>query len=283
LREAYEIDAEDDVVRTYLAEVEATLEIAHELTLRNAPERFSEEDRGVLDPRYSAEQRAAAEARLAEARREREDLLAAQAALGEDAQAPGEAAITALRLGEILDADAFGPRTARALAGGDVETRVVYTPAGDEIARYYLAAGGDTPVLREEDVDGDGRPDRWIGYENGVRRSIAEDGHGRGAPDLRYRFSPDGIGVVRVEIDGDLDGRHNRVFVYANGRVASESVDTDGDGVRDRFDRFDADGYIETRDEDLDGDGQVDMRSTYRAGRLIERSIREAELGPEGS
>lgn len=283
LGEAREIDEEDEVVRAYLAEVEATLEIASELALRYDPERFSEEDRGVLDPRYSAAQRAAAEARLAEARREREDLLAAQAALGEDARAPGEPALAALRLGEILDADAFGPRSARRLAGGDIEARVVYTPAGDQIARYYLAAGGDAALLREEDLDGDGRPDRWIRYQGGVRHSIAEDGHARGTPDLRYHFSPDGAQVVRVEIDGDLDGRNDRIFVYENGRVASESLDTDGDGVRDRFDRFDADGYIETRDEDLDGDGQVDVRSTYRAGRLVERSIREAELAPDGS
>ncbi|MBW2666800.1 MAG: hypothetical protein JRE13_10965, partial [Deltaproteobacteria bacterium] len=102
-RAAAEIDPEDAIVRTYLGEIEATLAMARELELRHDPVRFREEDLGVLDPRYSAAQRAATEARLDEARREREDLLAAQAALVEGERVSSHAALTALRLGEIHD------------------------------------------------------------------------------------------------------------------------------------------------------------------------------------
>ncbi|MBW2290033.1 MAG: hypothetical protein JRG90_19735 [Deltaproteobacteria bacterium] len=88
---------------------------------------------------------------------------------------------------------------------------------------------------------------------------------------------------MRVAIDTVLDGRDDRILRYEGGVLASESTDTDGDGIHDRFDRFDAKGYVETRDLDLDGDGVVDMRSTYRGGRLVERSIRDAGLVPGDS
>jgi len=279
-RAAEVIDPEDAVVQTYLHEIEATLAIAQELELRNDPVRFREEDQGVLDPRYSAAQRAAAEARLEEARRVRSDLLAAQAALGEAERGASPEMLGTLRLGEIRDPDAFGPRTARRRAGGEIEVRVVYTPGGDVIARYYLPTGAATAVLREEDLDGDGRADRWIAYRDGVRSEIWEDGRGGGRPDVHFSFSPDGSRVERVAIDSVADGRYDRILAYEGGVLATESADTDADGTPDRFDRFDAEGYVETRDEDLDGDGVWDMRSTYRSGRLVERTIREPEVTP---
>jgi tetratricopeptide (TPR) repeat protein len=281
-RAAVAIDPEDAVVRTYLSEISATLEIAHELELRHDPARTRAEDLGVLDPRYSAVQRAAIEARLEEARRQREDLLLALAALDEAERVVGPERLAALRIGEIRDPDAFGPRTARQRSGGELEVRVVYTPDGEVIARYYLPAGGGAAILREEDVDGNGHADRWIAYRDGARSETWEDGHGRGRPDAHYSFSADGTQIVRVAIDTVADGRDDRVLRYEAGALASESADTDGDGTPDRFDRFDADGYLETRDEDLDGDGVFDMRSTYRGGRLVERSIRDAELLPGG-
>jgi hypothetical protein len=39
---------------------------------------------------------------------------------------------------------------------------------------------------------------------------------------------------------------------------------------------------VETRFEDLDGDGRIDVRSSYRDGRLIERSFDELDFAPEG-
>jgi hypothetical protein len=67
-RRTARIDPEDLVVLAYLAEAEATLTMARELRPDRDAASIREEDRGVLDPRYSPAQRAAAEARLAEER-----------------------------------------------------------------------------------------------------------------------------------------------------------------------------------------------------------------------
>jgi len=57
-------------------------------------------------------------------------------------------------------------------------------------------------------------------------------------------------------------------------------LDVDGDGRFDRFDHFDAQGRVELRDEDLTGDGRIDVRTTFRDGRLLKREITDpAALG----
>jgi Flp pilus assembly protein TadD len=279
-RRAAQIDPEDPVVLAYLAEAESTLAMARELTRRRDPAAIREEDLGVLDPRFSPTQRAAAQARLAEERRRREDLLAAREVLGEDVRVPQPETLAVLRPGEIRDPEAFGPATARGYAGGEVEVRVAYAPDGSEIARYYLPAGGGEPVLREEDTNGDGRPDRWIAYAGTARSEVWEDGHATGMPDVHLTFALGGSPLERIELDTDDDARSDRIIYYTDGLLRAESRDTDGDGVLDRFDRFDDEGYLEARDEDLDGDGRLDTRSIYRGGRLVERTIRELELAP---
>jgi Flp pilus assembly protein TadD len=280
-RRAAKIDRSDAVVLAYLGEAESTLAMAREITHRRDPASIREEDLGVLDPRFSRAQRAAAEARLADERRRREDLLAARAVLGADVRVPEPDILAALRPGETLDPGAFGPSTARARAGGEVEVRVAYAPDGNEIARYYLPAGGGQPVLREEDTNDDGRPDRWIAYHAAARSDIWEDGRGTGMPDLHFVFSIGGTPLERIELDNDEDGRIDRIIHYADGILRAEARDTDGDGILDRFDRFDDEGYVETRDEDLDGDGRIDTRSLYRGGRLVERTIQELEFAPD--
>jgi tetratricopeptide (TPR) repeat protein len=280
-RRAAQIDPEDPVVLAYLAEADATLVMARELTYRRDPASVREEDLGVLDPRFSPAQRAAAQARLADERRRREDLLAAREVLGEDLRIPGPDTLAALRPGEIRDPGAFGPATAREHTGGEIEVRVAYAPDGSEIARYYLPAGGGEPVLREEDTNGDGRPDRWIAYAGAARSDVWEDGYATGMPDLHFVFALGGSPLERIELDTDDDERTDRIIHYTDGTLRAESRDTDGDGVLDRFDRFNDEGYVETRDEDLDGDGRLDTRSIYRGGRLVERTIRELELAPD--
>jgi Flp pilus assembly protein TadD len=279
-RRAAQVDPEDPVVRTYLAEADSTLAMARELTNQRDPASVREEDLGVLDPRFSPAQRAAARARLAEERRRREDLLAAREVLGEDVRVPQPETIAALRPGEIHNPGAFGPATARGLAGGEVEVRVAYAPDGSEIARYYLPAGGGEPVLREEDTNGDGRPDRWIAYAGAARRDVWEDGHATGMPDLHFIFALGGSPLERIELDTDDDESSDRIIYYTDGILRAESLDTDGDGVLDRFDHFNDKGFVTTRDEDLDGDGRLDTRSIYRGGQLLERTIHELEFAP---
>jgi hypothetical protein len=66
-----------------------------------------------------------------------------------------------------------------------------------------------------------------------------------------------------------------RRVIYLDGRPHQEWRDTNGDGRFDTFDRFDAEAAVEgelaVRAEDRDGDGELDVRSFYRDGRLVRR------------
>jgi hypothetical protein len=267
-RRAARIDPEDPVVRSYLREAEATLALSRELSRRRGSD-----DAGVLDPRFSLAQRAAAEARLVEEQRRREDMLAALAVMDEDVQLPDASFLARLRPAAIRDPDAFGPALARRRAGGEVQVRAAYAPDGTVIARYYFPFGEQLPVLREEDTDHDGHGDRWIAYAGNLRSEIWEGGRDTGRPDVRLVFAAGGSRLLRIELDRDGDGRPERILHYSGGVLSAEARDTDGDNSLDTFDRFDSDGNVGLREEDLDGDGSIDARSVYQAGRLVRRYL----------
>jgi tetratricopeptide (TPR) repeat protein len=267
---AERIDREDPEVRAYLDEIRQTLAIVDQLVRPG-------EQAGVLDPRFTPAQRAAAENRIAEEKRRRESLLAVLAVLDEDVEAPTPRTLAALRPTPIGDPDALGPRLARERAGGPILARIAYAPDGTALSRYFLSDPGERPVLREEDTSGDGRPDRWVIYAGDVRREILEDSRNRGIMDLRFVFSEDGRTLERVELDPGGDGAPDRVFHYAEGRLRIEASDTSGDGSLDRFDRFDRSGRVEVREEDRNSDGRIDIRSFYRNGKLARQEIIDAK------
>jgi len=270
-RRAAAVDAEDPATRAYLHEAEATLALASELARRDGGGAAS------LDPRLSPAQLAAAEARLRDEQHRRQQLQAALAVLEEEVRAPAPELLAALQGSEIADADAFGPSLARRQAGGAVEARAAFAPDGALLARYYFPAGGEHPVLREDDTDGDQRADRWIAYADDARSEVFESSDG-GRPRVRIVFSDAGARVARVEIDDDADGHPNRILRYRGGELAAESRDSDGDGRLDTFDQLDAEGRVASREEDLDGDGTIDARSLYRQGRLVRRELDRPEL-----
>jgi len=208
----------------------------------------------------------------------------------------------AARESELVDADAAGPRraldqiAAGATGGGigpvalvdpsRLAVRTLHSPSGALIARYYFdredpagrgdPAGDDAgrlPILVEEDSSGDGRLDRWTAYAGGVRTATWEERHVDGLPDLHVVYDRDGLAMVRVEFDDGGDGRPDRSYRYVDGLLAHASLDVDGDGRFDRFDHFDAQGRVELRDEDLTGDGRIDVRTTFRDGRVLKREI----------
>ena len=76
-----------------------------------------------------------------------------------------------------------------------------------------------------------------------------------------------------MEIDQNGDGRIDRLFVYSDGRLREESSDTNGDGAFDRFQHFDESGSLTLREEDVDGDEQIDVRTAYNNGRIVRREI----------
>jgi hypothetical protein len=204
-----------------------------------------------------------------------------------------------LRVAEIREPDGVGPRLARERAGGrKVEARVLYAPDGGALARFYFElpadevrasepvgreAAANSPaagalLLREEDTDQDGVPDRWTAYAGGRPVAVWEDRGASGHVNAHILLAADGLSTVSIEIDMDGDGRPERVFHYATGTLVGGDQDTDADGSLDRFERFEADGSLASRDEDLDGDGRVDVHSEFRSGRLLRREIRDPAL-----
>ncbi len=272
-RAAAEIDPEDPATRAYLHEAEATIALAAELARRAG----EPEGEIRLDPRMTPAQLAAAEARLLEEERTRNELLAALAVLDEDVRPPKASLLAALHPARISDASGPGPSLARRRAGGEIEARVAWAPDGTILARYFFPVGSDRPVLREDDTDGDRKPDRWIAYEGDARSEIYEAG-ASDRPALRLVFSESGTRVARVEIDDDSDGHPERILHYQDERVSGEARDTNGDGRLDTFDRIDSAGRVAMREEDIDGDGAIDVRSVYEAGRLIRRELSRPEL-----
>lgn len=271
-RAALAVDPDDPDARAYLSEAEETLAIARSLGgAGDGASPAGDELQFQLTPAA----RAIAESLLAEERRRRDELLAALVIAEVEERPPPPEAVAALRALPLPAPPAAGPRLARERSEGPVEARGLYAGNGSVSAVYYFGAGQGEPLLREEDVDADGRPDRWIGYAGGVRRELLEDRSGDGAPDVHVRFAADGDAIESIELDVDGDARAERVFRYADGHLASEARDSDGDGALDRFETFDADGGVVTREEDLNADGRIDVRSRFRDGRLLSREIED--------
>ena len=269
---AARIDPEDPDVRAYLEETRSTLALAKQIQGGSRTP--------TLEPSWSPSERAAADALLADERRRRDELLALIAVLDEDLRVPPAATLAALRSAPVPPGKSFGPSLARERAGGEIEARAVYAPDGSLLSRYFFARGAPLPVLREEDTTRDGKPDRWIGYQDGTRREIWEDGRGRGRPDLHLLFAAEGEPLERIELDDDGNGKPERVFSYTLGRLTGESRDTNRDNRLDRFDRLDENGDLVLREEDVDADGTIDVRSIYSAGRLVRRQLAIPEPDP---
>ncbi len=270
-RRAVALDPSDPETRTYLREAEQSIDLARQLGSEGA----AEEEPGLLLPHFSAKQRHAAEQRLAEEEERRRALLAALELLEDGGAALSPDTIAVLRPGTIRDPAAQGPTLARERARGDVEARDLYGPDGRPLARYFFAVGGREPALLEEASGA--QADRWTAFRGKRRDTIWEDRNGDGRWDVRIVFAADGISLGRIEIDSSGNGRADRIFGYEDGRLVSETQDTTGNGQLDRFEHFDETGALALREEDVNGDDQIDVRTAYREGRIVRREI----LNPE--
>jgi tetratricopeptide (TPR) repeat protein len=279
---AERIDAEDPVTMSFLEEARRSVALARLLEPVN-PESQEQTDTASpvhLGAQLSRSQRVGLEAQLAHEQRRREEMLSALAVLYEMRSAPTHGTVANMRPGEVRDPTATGIALAiaRVPRGNAVEVRTLYAPDGGVLARYYFPEDSESPVLREEDTIGDGEPDRWVGYDGGVVSDVWEAEKAGGPPTLHLVYAPGGTPIERVELDHDGDGRLDRLFVYQLGLLAEESWDTDGDGAYDRFQRFDASGSLTMREEDVDGDAEIDVRTAYNNGRIVRREILNAEL-----
>jgi hypothetical protein len=76
---------------------------------------------------------------------------------------------------------------------------------GQAITRHERYVGGVLQSV-DDDMDGDGRPDKWETYEGGRLARVDMDLTGRGTPTRRLIYGADGT-TTRVEVDPDGDGQ----------------------------------------------------------------------------
>jgi tetratricopeptide (TPR) repeat protein len=287
-RRAAAVDPENPDARALLLDAQRSLSISQQLSELDSSD-GPDSDPDFLEPRLTPAQRSALEAQLAFEKRRREQLLAALAVLGERRRPPSAETLAALRSSQVEDPEATGPRLARARIDDPektVTTRIAMAPDGEILTRYYFAEGTDEPLVREDDADGDGRPDRWVFYDENTAREVWETAGGGGPPVLHLVYAPDGTSLELIEMDADRDGHPERVFRYNAGHLELEERDSNGDGRVDLLQYFDPAGALRLREQDLDGDGVPDVRTTYRNGHLIRREIANPELlesPPRGS
>lgn len=259
-------DPDDPIPAAYARDVALTLGVSRELAARRGG------TGDELRARVSPAQRAALESQVALERERQARLVAALSVMEEGARAPDAAALRGLVPVTPREGD-FGLRLAQRRTGGEVSVRAALAPDGTELARYYFAPDDPQPLLRADDADADGRPERWVGYAGSHRAEIWEDADDAGHPDVRLVLGPDGKRIARAEFDRDGDDRPERVLHYAGGALAAQALDADGDGRFETVDRFEAGGRVRIREEDVDGDGAYDIRSRYESGKLVSREL----------
>lgn len=208
-----------------------------------------------------------------------------------------------------LDADRDGkPEEIRYLdkATGNMLRKEADRDYDGTIDTWQTYAGGAVSS-RLIDSNGDGRVDQWESYAGGrmTERSVDRDFDGR--KDALYRFSGDSL--VEEQHDNDEDGNPNLIVTYRdrhtvkkaedrskNGRIdtwVNYSVqgekelpvrierDTDDSGKVDIVEEFDissGEPVIARRTEDKNGDGQPDITSIYKNGKLSKKEITNPDL-----
>lgn len=122
---------------------------------------------------------------------------------------------------------------------------------------------GARPVSARQDLDEDGRMDRWEYYDQaGKLAKVGLSRKDRGAPDT-WAY-PDARGSIeRVEVSSSGDEKKiDRWETYAANLLAKADEDTNGDGRPDKREEY-ANGALKTVTFDENYDGTPDRRLTY--------------------
>lgn len=114
-------------------------------------------------------------------------------------------------------------------------------------------------VLAEFDSDRDGRIDRREHYQQG-RLHHVEELYPSGKVRCLWTFGKNGK-PLRAEEDADGDGRREITRIYHADGSLDLTVDADGNGKPELREGYSAKGQLESREEDLDGDGVFDLRT----------------------
>lgn len=124
---------------------------------------------------------------------------------------------------------------------------------------------GATPVSARQDLDEDGRMDRWEYYdERGKLVKVGLSRKDRGTPDT-WAY-PDAQGQIhRVEVSSSGDERRiDRWETYSGNVLAAAEEDTNADGRPDKWEGY-VHGALASATFDENHDGAPDRRLTYDA------------------
>ncbi len=164
--------------------------------------------------------------------------------------------------------DAYTQHVAeRVMTDGLVEQAVDLDNNGVADIRNFYREREDAPrllVRKELDLNRDGKKDVVTHFDddgNLVREDMDSDYDGRLDWTDHYK---DGVRVMS-EYDTDFDGRPNMFKYYMVGEDGTvyldrKERDEDGDGQIDVWERFSATGEVVRAGRDTDGDGKVDER-----------------------
>jgi hypothetical protein len=162
-----------------------------------------------------------------------------------------------------------------------------------------------------EDTDHDGVPDRWVKFVSGRGTEVEVDRNNDGTRDGFIAYQNDTLAYE--QFDDDNNGKIDRRVEYANRTRSVEMEDANADGTMDLWTYYEpggrptriekdtrgADGksgsdgkpdiieyyagtapgsmVIERKEEDTDGDGQVDVVAYYENGKLARKEILKAK------
>ncbi|MCK7510617.1 MAG: hypothetical protein MZV70_45530 [Desulfobacterales bacterium] len=187
------------------------------------------------------------------------------------------ALLAATRAVDLPDEGNAGFALAAAAAREDQWSNAWPTRRTGDASRRGTSTQRGEAVLREDDRDGDGTPDRWTAAPGGRSREVGRRATLSGVPARTSCSRPTARWSASRCCGPATASRPASSATSAAGLVA-ESADTNADGRLDRFERFDTGGEVASREEDLDGDGTIDVRSRYEKGRLVRREITDPSL-----
>jgi len=89
----------------------------------------------------------------------------------------------------------------------------------------------------ESDVNGDGKIDEWVYYENTVPVKGEKDLNADGKPDTTLIYDAKGT-VTRTEADANGDGKIDEWVYYEAGKPTKAEKDTNKDGTPDTWIKY---------------------------------------------
>jgi hypothetical protein len=134
------------------------------------------------------------------------------------------------------------------------------------VADTWTYTRGTAAVRTEQDLDEDGKIDRWEYHSpEGRVTKIALSSQRNGQADTWMYLDSHGQ-PARIEISQAANGRVDRWEYYEAGKLVRVALDTDGDGRPDRWEGHDGAETLLWVEVDLNKDGIADEHVIYDAG-----------------